>query len=95
MADRGTQEPPDRVPGETNGHQDEEHLPERLLRDRIQRTVLIRRLAAISEGQLDGEDADDGVDHPTRDKPRTSQRFKRPAVREVLALRLGVVDWAR
>ena len=66
VADRRAHEPPERVAGQADRHEDQERLAERLLRDRVQRALLVRRLAAVAEGELDGEDADDRVDRPAR-----------------------------
>jgi hypothetical protein len=43
-----------------------------LLRDRFQRALLVRRLAAGPERELEGEDADDPVDHAAAKPPRAS-----------------------
>jgi hypothetical protein len=64
VSEQRAEQPPQCVPGETDRNEDQQHLPERLLRDLSERTLLIRALTARAEGDLDREDADDRVDQP-------------------------------
>ena len=69
MADRGAHEPPERVAAEADRDEREQDLAERLVRDRLQRPLLVRQLAAVAERELQGENPDDPVDEPAGDEP--------------------------
>ena len=43
-------------------------MTEGLMLDRSQRTLLVRDLAAMSDREVEGEDADDSVDESPRDE---------------------------
>lgn len=51
---------------EPDRHHDQQHLAERLIDDRLERTLLVGGLAADAERELDGEDPDDSVDQSAR-----------------------------
>ena len=70
MTDRSADEPPEGVTSETDRDEREQNLPERLMRDGLQRTLLIRELAPCAERELQREDPDDRVDERTRDESR-------------------------
>src|SRR6185503_5495777 len=63
----------------------QQHLAERLMRDGLQRALLIRGRAAGPDGELDREDADDPVDEAAGDESRTREPLERAAVSHVLA----------
>jgi hypothetical protein len=91
MADGGAQEPPERVAEEPDRHQDEQDLPAGLLRDLGQRPLLVGRLAAGAERQLEGEDADDRVDRAAGDEARAREPLEPARVRDRISGRLGLV----
>jgi hypothetical protein len=70
VPDPGANQPPEGVATQTDGDDREEKLAERLLRDRAQRTLLIRQLASVTERELEGENPDDSVDERAGDEPR-------------------------
>ena len=92
VADRGAHEPPDRVAGHADGHEDQERLAERLLRDLREGALLVGRLAAAAERELDREHADDRVDHAARGDSGAGQPLELTAPREVTALALRAAD---
>jgi hypothetical protein len=67
VPERGTNKPPQRVAAQTDRHEREQQLPERLVRDRMQGTLLIRQLASLPKCQLQSEDPDDCVDQRASD----------------------------
>ena len=81
-----------RVPGHADRHDDQERLAERLLRDRLQGALLVRRLPAVPDGQLDRENTDDRVDRPAGDEAGSGEPLELPRCVDVLALRLGLTD---
>src|SRR5438093_5636168 len=69
VRDERLDEPPERIRGKAHGQRDEQELPEAVLRERVERSRPARRLAAVAEGELDGEEADDPVGNALRDQP--------------------------
>jgi hypothetical protein len=92
VADGRADEPPQAVAEKPDRDQAEQDLAERAARDGLQRTLLVGRLAARAEGDLDGQDADEDVDHAAGDEPGTGQPFELLAARDVLSGRLGVAS---
>ena len=80
-------EPPQRVGGEPDGQRDEGGLAPRLGGELAQHPLAVRRLAALAERDLQGEDADERVAHPLGHEPeapgvldrRRRGRPRRPA----------------
>jgi hypothetical protein len=70
VPDRGANQAPERVTAETDREEREQDLAERLLRNRVQRTLLVRQLASVTECELEGENPDDCVDEPAGDETR-------------------------
>ena len=69
VPDRSADQPPERIAAEGDRDQCQEDLPERLLGDRLERALLVGDLPAVTEGELDGEDADDSVDERPGHEP--------------------------
>ena len=92
VADRGAHEAPDRVTGHADGDEDQERLAERLLRDLREGALLVRRLAAAAERELDGEHADDRVDHAAGGDAGARQPLELLGPGEVAALALRAAD---
>ena len=92
VADGGAHEPPEGVAGQADGHQDQQHLAERLARDGVERALLVGRLAAVAERQLDGQEPDDPVDDAAGDQPGAGQPLELRPPRHPLALRLRLAD---
>src|SRR4029079_19618295 len=69
VPEQSAEEPPKCVSAETDRDEDQQYFPEPLVCDRLQRTLLVRRRAAYSDGELDREDPNDPVDQPARDEP--------------------------
>src|SRR5205085_11032439 len=84
MSEQSVSEPPERKSRQADRDQDQEQLAERLVRDRLQRALLVRRLPAGAEGELDREYADDRVDQAPRNEPRASQPIEPAAPRDLL-----------
>ncbi len=61
VSQRRAHEPPDRVAGQTDRDQDQEHLAERLPRDRPHRSLLARVRAGHPDREPNCQDADDPV----------------------------------
>ena len=80
-------EPPERVAGEAEREQDQEAAAERLLRDRRQGAVLVWALLAAAERDLDGEDADDGVEDALGGEPDSAEPFHPRALPRAAPLR--------
>ena len=70
VPDRGANQPPEGVAAETDRDEREQDLAERLVRDRVQRALLVRQLASVTECELEGENPDDSVDEPAGDETR-------------------------
>ena len=68
VAERGAEEPPERVAAEPDREQREEDVAEGLVLDRAKRALLVRDLAAVPDCQVEGEQADDPVDERARDE---------------------------
>ena len=79
VAERGADEPPERVAAEADRDEREEQLAERLMRDRVQRALLVRQLAAVTECDLEREDADDRVDRGRGRRSRLARATRRPS----------------
>src|SRR5918994_2016705 len=62
-------EPPGCIRSEAEGEDDQEHLAQRLVGDRRQRTLAARGLAAVAERKLEGEYTDDAVRHTLGNEP--------------------------
>ena len=88
-AERGVREPPRGVAAEPDGQERHEPPSERLVRDGSERPLVIGRLPARSERELDREDADDRVDHAARDEARAREDGKGRAVDERVARARG------
>ena len=67
-------------------------LPNGALRDRLQRALLVRRLAAVAERELQREDPDDPVDHAARDEAGACQPLEAVGARDPFSLVLGLAD---
>ena len=70
MPDRSANQPPEGVAAETDRDEREQDLAERLMRDRVQRALLVRQLASVTERELEGENPDDSVDERAGDESR-------------------------
>src|SRR5206468_7121727 len=70
MTEQDMDEAPERVAGQSDRHERQEHFPERLVGDRLQRAALVGRLPANPESELDGQDPDHAVDHAARNETR-------------------------
>jgi hypothetical protein len=70
VPDRGADKPPEGVAAEADRDEREEKLAERLMRNGVQRTLLVGQLASVTKGELEGENADDRVDDRAGDEPR-------------------------
>ena len=73
VAERGTGETPEGVASEADGQDSEEQVPEGVVFDGAERSLLVRDLAAAPEGQVERQDADDPVDEAARNEPRARE----------------------
>jgi hypothetical protein len=64
---------PERITREADRDENQEHLAERLMSDRLQRSALVGGLAARAERELDCQDSDNAVDHGARDETRPGE----------------------
>ena len=85
MAERGTGETPERVASEADGQDSEEQVPEGVVFDGAERSLLVRDLAAAPEGQVEGQDADDPVDEAACHEPGAREDREERRVDEALA----------
>src|SRR5581483_5915166 len=85
-------QPPEGVAGEADRDQGQEHLPERLPGDLLERALLVRRLSARVERELDRQDADDPVDQPSRDEAGAGEPLEAAAARQLLSSNLNIPD---
>jgi len=76
MAEKGVQQAPERVAGKADRDENQQHLPERLVRERLQSATLIRRLSAGTERELDRQDPDDPVDDTSRDEAGSCEHLE-------------------
>ena len=84
VPEKRADEPPARIAGEADRDEDQEHLTERLVRDRLERPLLARRLSACADRELEGEDPDDPVDQPAGDEAGPGEQLERIAPRDLL-----------
>jgi hypothetical protein len=89
MSDRRADKPPERVAGEPDCHEGEQHPAEWLVRDCVERALLICQLASVSEGELERENADDSVDQGSGNKAGARQQLECRRLNEALAGGLG------
>ena len=67
----------------------EQDLAERLLGERLERPLLVRRLAAVAERQLEREHGDDAVDHAAGGETRAGEPLEAVRARDPFALLLA------
>ena len=82
-AERGAGEPPHRVAREADRERDQHRPAEWLVRERAHGALLVGRLAAAADRELQRQEADDPVDEAARDEPGAGEPLERPAVDEV------------
>ena len=85
MTERGTGETPERVASEADGQEAEQKVPEGVVFDGAERSLLVRDLAAAPEGKVERQDADDPVDEAACHEPGARENREQPRVDEVLA----------
>lgn len=90
MPERRAEKPPEGIAGESDCDEDQECMPKRLVRDRLQRSLLIGGGTAAADCELPGEDADDHVYKPARDEAGPRQPLEGTASHDVLRTTLGV-----
>src|SRR6185295_14907879 len=84
VAERSSDETPDRIATEARGERGEQHMTERMRGDRAERTLLVRDLPALADHQIEGKDADDPVDERARYEAGTRQHRERGRPDEAL-----------
>src|SRR6266496_4397877 len=92
MAERSVEQPPQGIAGQADRHEDQQHLPKGLVRDRLQRPALIGRLATHAKRQLDGQDSDHAVDRAARDEARPHEHLEALALPYPLACCFGTLE---
>ena len=92
MPEQGVDQPPERIAGQADRDQDEEHLAEGLLRDRFKSPLLVGGPAADAQGKLEGEDADDPVDQAARDEAGAGQPLEAVALCDLLPTHTRALD---
>ena len=92
VTEQSASESPERITGKTDRHQDQEHLAERLLGDRLQGAALVCRLAAGPDCKLDGQDADHAVDDAARNESRSRERLEALCVFDLVTGSFGASD---
>ena len=65
----------------------EQHGPEGLLRDRLQSTLLVGRLAAIAQRELERQHPDHDVDHATGHESGAGEPFELRRTLDAFAVR--------
>ncbi len=88
MPDGGADEPPERVAGETDRDERQEQLAEGLVRNGVQRALLVRELPPVPDRELEREDPDDRVDEAAGHESAAGEELERPRVNEVAPGRL-------
>jgi hypothetical protein len=68
VPERRTNEPPERVPAEPDCESREQHVAKRVLLDCAKRALLVCDLAAVPDGEVEGEQPDDPVDERAGDE---------------------------
>ena len=89
VPERRAKEPPERVAAEPDGERREQHVAEGVLLDGAERALLVRDLAAVPDGEVEGEQPDDPVDERARDEAGTRQDRVERRADEPLAGRAG------
>ena len=79
MPERSADEPPERIAAEPDRDERQEELAERLMGNRVQRSLLVRQLAAVTERDLEREDPDDPVDQRRGRRTRLARATRRPS----------------
>src|SRR5436190_4581194 len=92
MAEKRVKQPPERIPGQPDRDENQQHLAERLMSDRLQRTALVRRLSAGTDCEFDRQDPDDPVDDTARDEAGPGKRFERRGTLDAVCRCLRTTD---
>jgi hypothetical protein len=92
VTEQGASEPPKRVTRKPDRYEDQEHLPEGLLGNRLQGAALASCLAARPDCELDGENANHAVDDAARDETRSRKRLEPRGAFDLLTGSFGPSD---
>ena len=82
VAESSPEDPPERVAAETGCEEREQEVTEGMLFDGPQSSLLVCDLAALSDREIERQQADDPVDQGTGDEPRPREDHKEPRVDE-------------
>src|SRR5579872_5413706 len=84
VPERRAEQPPECIAGERDCDEQEQRMPERLVCDRAQRTLLIGGGPAAADREFPREDAEDDVDQPARDEAGSREPLEATALHDGL-----------
>ena len=85
MTERRAEKAPDRVAAEADRKKQEQELTERLVRDRLERALLVGQLPGIADGDLEREQPDNAVDQAPRHEADAREHCERRGTHERVA----------
>jgi hypothetical protein len=85
VTERRAEEAPDRVTTQADRQEHKQQPTESLVRNRLDRPLLVRQLPRLADGDLEREEPDDAVDKATRHKPGPRKHLERRRLHETAA----------